>query len=103
MLNPADIQSAGWFNLDKNPTPLLKDGVINRLHQVEREAEENGISEKSKKYPVGHPPAVRGRVVTPKELENKGESQNEDNGDQVFEPLPGGYPYPHVSYSQSQN
>ena len=65
MLNPADIQSAGWFNLDKNPTPLLKDRVINWLHQVEREAEENG--------------------------------------EQVFELLPGGFPYPHESHYLSQN
>ena len=103
MLNPADIQSAGWFNLDKNPTPLLKDRVINWLHQVEREADENGIPEKSKKYPVDHPPAVHGRVVAPKELESTGESQDEDCGDRVSEPLPVGLPYPHESHYLSQD
>jgi hypothetical protein len=89
--------------LDKNLTPLLQDGVINRFYQIEREAEENGIPKKSKKYPVDHPPAVHRRVVPPIELENKGESQDEGNGDQVFEPLPGSLPYPHVSHYLFQN
>ena len=101
--NTADIQSLDWFNLNKNPTPFLKDGVINRFYQVEREAEENGIPEILKKYPEDHSPAVRGRVVLPIELENKGESQDEDSGDQVFEPLPGGLHYPHVNQPSSQN
>jgi hypothetical protein len=75
MLNAADIQFTDWLDLDKNPAPLLKDEVINRFYQVEREAEENGIPEKSKKYPVDHPQAFRRRVVSPIELENKGEQK----------------------------
>jgi hypothetical protein len=102
MLNAADFQSPDWLDLDKNLTPLLKDGVINRFYQVEREAEENGIPEKPKKYPVDYPPDVHGRVVAPKELENKGEGQDEDCGDQVSEPLPGGLLYSHVSHYLSQ-
>jgi hypothetical protein len=79
MFDMADIESPDRLDLDKNPTPFLKDGVINRFYQVERETEENGIPKKSKKYPVDHPPAVRRRVVPQIELENKGETQDEDS------------------------
>jgi hypothetical protein len=99
----ADNHFFGRFNLDKNPTPLFKDGVINRFYQVEREAEKNGIPEKLKKYPGDHPPAVGGRRGGPKELENKGETQDENNRDQVFEPLPNGFLPPYVSHYLSQN
>ncbi len=93
MLNAADIQHPRGLNLDKRPDPFLKDGVISRFYQIERKAEENRIAKESKKYAVDHPPAVRGRVITPKELENKGEGQDENGRDQVFTPLPGGLPY----------
>jgi hypothetical protein len=92
-----------------NPKDMVKGTFSRRLGletedpiKVEREAEENGIPEESKKYPVDHPPAVRGRVVAPKELKNKGECQDENNGDQVFKPLAGGFPYSCVSHYLSQ-